>query len=673
MDEGRGYTNSLQEKRLPLKKMGVPMPYLLLLGWFSMSLKRTSVYSFPSSRCHSAFRTARRSETTRFYPFLHALEDDTPSTISTTTRENEEAQPAHLDDFIRSVSAECGYIQSFPSREDPNLSTFHRLLHLLHQSRSLVPQRRITLARNVLSHIMDHPTVRPTVQTLNLVLSAYTMKHHYRASIYQEATDLFRRWQDWYQQGLVEDDVNLMSYNKLIEILSRSSDLYETEQLFQEILQRSNSDASFRPDIVTYGGLLFVYAVTGHKEQVKRLLEEMISDGPQPSILSLNDILHAYSISKDSQNAMDFLQWWESSVTLVAPDIRSYNVVLRSVARSTESNFNYSNARDFFDSIPIPKDKVTYTTMIGICSRNLKGSSALEAMSEILNAAIADQRIVLDNALVTNVLYSLAATSDEKAPRLADSVVAVNCGDNANVFVYEALAYCWSKSMDPIAPNRALEILDTVETSKTVKPTVKLYTNVIGALHNFPGEEAVRVIDKLLTKMETSGPPPNAVTYSAAIGIISRSELSDKATIVYNLLQRMKVPPSIIVYNGILNACEYSQRDPSGSLENLRIACDVFVRVRNDTNVHPTHITYGSFISTLGRLMEPTAKRDNVVLKIFRQCCREGQVNSYVINKMKAAMVSKEAFRMALEGHEENRLPNSWTRCVRNVPARFQL
>lgn len=646
----------------------------------SVVVTTTSAFSTTNSNRRSAFvRSLPVSSFDRtpypLYAERSEHDSETTTTVTTIPREEPTAQElAHQLSFIKKILAECGYRTKPPSQS--RLSTFHWLLNLVNQSRNVPFQRKATLAKSVLSYVMDHPSIEPpTVQTLHLVLTAYHAKHQKTAGrqSHQEATEMFRRWQDWYQQGVVAEDVNLISYNKLMIVLSRSSALADTEQLFEEMQQRAISEPLLTPDIVTYGSRLFVKAMNGRTEEVIQLLEDMVLNGPKPSLLALNDILHAYSTSAEPQNALTFFRWWEKSETLESPNSKSYNVVLRSIARSAASVNKYTQARDFFDSIEIQKDSVTYTTMIGICARNIvSGPSALRAIMEIVNEAVADHGIMIDNPFLANVIYSLAASNDSDAPLLADQLFQEHGRNRNNIFVYEALAFCWSKSTDLNAKRRVMEILDDVENHKSMKPTVKLYTNVILALKNQAGQEDVKIVEDILTEMETNGPSPTVATYAAAIGTVSRSNVANRAAIALSFLQRMKIPPNIVVYNSILNVCEYSPTETSGSVENLRIACNIFVQARNDENVQASHVTYGSFISTLGRLMEPSEQRDHVVLQVFRQCCREGQVSPYVVQKLKATILSAPLLRSAFEDHGEQNLPHDWTRNVRNVSARFQ-
>jgi hypothetical protein len=390
---------------------------------------------------------------------------------------------------------------------------------------------------------------------------------------------------------------------------------------------------------------------------------------------------------------MTFFKWWETRSGLssdgkdggsdekdggsddrnvmVRPNIRSYNIVLHAIA-STASYRAYHKARYFFESMPLQKDSVTYTTMISVITKNMAGVPAIEAVTEILNQAKADSGIEIDDPFVTKVLYAIATINEPEMPLLADQLVAEHC-PTPNMVVLEALVHCWSKSTGKNAAGRALEILKGVEADDAQKPSVKLYTNAIDAMKNEPTQDTLDVVERILTQMETVGPAPNVATYSAVISSIARSRIPSRVPLAFDILQRMKVPPNVIVYNNVLNVCEHSPQESDVAAEHLRIATTVFMQARHDKKVELSHVTYGCFISTIGNLMEPSDERDNLILQVFNECRREGQVSSYVVHKMSGALISKALLRVAFEGHSDDDLPPSWTKNVKNVPARFQL
>lgn len=548
------------------------------------------------------------------------------------------------------------------------------------------------------------------------------------------AVHLLAEWQELYRRGVVTEDADLVSHNTVLSACAKARRPDLAERVFAQ-LSVSPQQQQIQPDIISYNCLLNAYAIAGMVEKVGALFRTMRAEGGPiaPTIHSYNDVLYAYSKSNRPAQAAEFLNWWllssadqaasdqEHEHAVVRPVTHSYNIVLHAMAQQVGPISKSSDAaadaaavvrrraQQLFRTMP-GRDAISYTTMVALLCKTLSGLEALEAVNVLLQQAYEDPSSVrVDAAFLSNVLYSVAkvvVVDDKKAtmPHFAEKIVKDYCGraaavsaDNNNednvvaaapqrpdVGLYNGLIHCWAKSNSRETGERVLEILNMLEADPSVCPDAKTYTNVIDALKNSRGyPEYLTAAEDILTNMEAAGPAPTVQTYTALIMIYARSRLSCKAVKAASVLSRMKqagIRPNLISYNAVLNACEHTDSsDRVATEEGLKVACLTFDELKrqlllpsqqSSSSVKANHVTYGSFLGTLGNLMPPDTRQEIVGL-VFRRCCLEGQASPLVLKKLRGAAVTEERYRSLLEGHDEKKLPASWTCHVRDSPARL--
>jgi len=291
----------------------------------------------------------------------------------------------------------------------------------------------------------------------------------------------------------------------LISFFGKAGMPDQAESIFDRLRKRSQNTTcddigKYRPDAVSYASLLHAYAVAGMASKVGNLFQQMQRDGPQPTIHAYNDVLLAYSKSDHPSAAEEFLQWWneEDRHGPIRPDVRSYNIVLHSLAKAAAAargNTRSSNdgirnlgsvhpsaverAQRLFDNMP-RRDRISYSTLVSALAM-IPGRASLEAIDSTVGRAWRDGYIRVDADFISNILYSVAQSDDTRnIPTYAERIVRdmIVRGVPASVDVYNALIYCWSRSGDRDAPRRAVEILSELETSERLGPDVKTYANV---------------------------------------------------------------------------------------------------------------------------------------------------------------------------------------------------
>ena len=127
------------------------------------------------------------------------------------------------------------------------------------------------------------------------------------------------------------------------------------------------------------------------------------------------------------------------------------------------------------------------------------------------------------------------------------------------------------------------------------------------------------------------------------------------------------VTPNLRTFNNILNACAYTKGEPKELMSAFRIAVDVINDLRKSQTLTLNPVSYGLFLRCCTQLMPPSDKREAVVENIFRKCCNDGQLGSYVLHELSHA-ASPELCTKLLGGDMEDgvNLPMEWSRNVKN-------
>lgn len=83
-------------------------------------------------------------------------------------------------------------------------------------------------------------------------------------------------------------------------------------------------------------------------------------------------------------------------------------------------------------------------------------------------------------------------------------------------------------------------------------------------------------------------------------------------------------------------------------------------------HLEPSHISYGTFLKAIKKLMPESEVRDNLVKGLFRKCCREGLASDFVLRET-ADLSTPDLYQSLLKGvtNDYGNLPKSWSANVR--------
>ena len=242
----------------------------------------------------------------------------------------------------------------------------------------------------------------------------------------------------------------------------------------------------------------------------------------------------------------------------------------------------------------------------------------------------------------------------------------------ADTSCYNALINVWAKSGERKALYRVMQILSTMEElglrggDESVAPNTRTYCAVLDCLarsRNFKAyNKALEVIQRMKDFYSEGyeSVRPCARAYSIVISTIARSRKRNKALKAQEMLRRMESEyvkgnvscrPTVYSYNGVLNAAAFTSGDERDQEEAFRVACLTFDELRISQHLQPTHVSYGTFLKAIRKLMPDSEIREKLVTSVFRRCCKEGLVGDMVLKEMRA-LSSPDFYQSLLEGYD---------------------
>lgn len=154
------------------------------------------------------------------------------------------------------------------------------------------------------------------------------------------------------------------------------------------------------------------------------------------------------------------------------------------------------------------------------------------------------------------------------------------------------------------------------------------------------------------------------IIYRIALGIIGRSRDSKKAVRANRLFQKYDGAALYLNYL-VLKACAYTDGNSEEKFEAFQVALGILKGMRASQELEIDSSITGMFIKSCSKLMPTGPKRDEVVKKIFQECCTQGLVNDFVLNEFGQA--SSESLQLELLGGfsvDGVSVPESWSKNV---------
>ncbi|CAB9517792.1 Pentatricopeptide repeat-containing protein [Seminavis robusta] len=591
------------------------------------------------------------------------------------------------EDDVRKAMKQLGVSLDGNEKFQADTLTFNRIIRQL--ANAEVPQGG-QIAEEIFVYMLDqylnHANVKlkPDIITFNTVILAHSKSKHP-----ERCKRFLKNLQELHDGGMLLDiKADLISYNTVIHAYQRSNIPnagQEAERVFDELSRH------LKPDAISLSGLLGVYAAKGDPYRAEELLLYFYKQHtanrhkPTPDTTCFDQVLLAWAKKggkKATGRAEMLLKLMEDMASapnsIVSPTTTTYNIVLNALSRSGDQNAPL-RALGLLERMKAKLDKrkpwkklarpcsITYTTLIAVICR-LSTRRALETVELLLDEAINSPDIKTDCMFFSSVLSSLASCGEQGTSTFAKNLIERRMPDLG----LSPDISCWNGLLNTFAKRgmgeEAEETLEMLEKG-LLGPNVQSYSIVLDAYAKSRDPVSINRAESLIERMnESTSFKPDAKAFTALIQKYARSNLPQKAKKAQTVLERMKegakdgivgMRPTVVTYNAVLNACEYTNStDVKEQEEAFAVGCVTFDEVRQE--FRPTHTTYGSFLGVVSKLMPKSDARNEIAELVFKRCCKDGQVSAYVLRKLKAT-VSLSQYRQMLRGKSEERLPRSWT------------
>jgi pentatricopeptide repeat protein len=530
----------------------------------------------------------------------------------------------------------------------PNVITYTTFIGGL----SRCMERNLATRAEAILERMERHGVQADMVAFTSVLNAWakckSRKEKERAA--SRAVALLKKMEDLYITDHVNTKPSLISYSTGINAIGNSLDPTAPEMAENVLrhmydLHESNTISGIKPSTATFNAVITAMARSRLRRgrttarHAESLLVEMFKrtrageKNVQPNAKSWGSVILAWAESglpdaaENAQRVLDKMEsLYEQGDSRVQPNVVCFTTVMRAwcsarrVVAAEEILRKMENQYQVTGDEEVRPNSISYVTMI--------------------------------DGFVKQDLPDAAQRSQETVDRMI-KLYATGVGHiRPSRIVFNTLINAWSRSSEPGAAQRAEEILKWMETRSRegddfVKPDEITFCGVLNAWANHAENGGAQRAQQILEHMESltaqqRGFPQTVVCFNIVIKAWARS--GDKNSIQYaervleQLESRTDVHADTTTYSSLINCCAYYNGGPEGRKEQaLSVALGTFEKLCNTDGIGPNHVCYGTLFKAVNNLADMGEERDNLLRKLFRKCCDDGQVDGFVLSQVRNA------------------------------------
>jgi len=210
-----------------------------------------------------------------------------------------------------------------------------------------------------------------------------------------------------------------------------------------------------------------------------------------------------------------------------------------------------------------------------------------------------------------------------------------------------------AKSRGIVQPQKALDILSLIELSQFCNPDIITYTTVIECFSKSTDPSAAeRSLDlfheawQLYQEKEDPKMMPNLRTYTMVIlslskastlqNIVKARDLLSQLNDLYHKSQDPRLRPNAYPYNYLLNSAASCIGDAGDKLKAFKIAAQTYNDIRTSDLFPPDSYTYAFWFKVCNNLLPEGNLRRKSVTYSFEQCKKDGMLNKAVLKRLQA-------------------------------------
>jgi len=466
-----------------------------------------------------------------------------------------------------------------------------------------------------------------------------------------DLSETFLRFIDVESTGTNDAWLNTRSYNLVINAWAKSGS-NESINRAEALLKEMEKSTNVTPDLLSYSGVMSCIAKSVRATDAKKaedVLHRMTKDGVEPDNVIVNQVMNIY-IKKGSKGSAahceKLLKWMEDLKAegneLVAPDVRTYNLLLSAYANEKGPSGAEKVLRRLEMHEDIKPNYITYTTCmdayakIGDAHNNLRILSLMEKEFKNGNSQAKPTRRAYVSAL-NSLAKSGRGDAGTRAEALVQAMERMSKAGNSEMkpdtTVYNVLINCHKNSAA-----RAEKVL-----YRMGKRDVVSYSSVINVYSKMGGVKAAKRAQALLDEMQKDNVKPNAHTFNSAITAWSRSGSKGAAQKAEGLLKNMEelyykegdtnLQPSAQVYTSVISAWAKSNEPGSALRAEILLKLMWGMYKRGNKSVKPNVHTFTSVINAWARSREKEAgeRAEALLDQMIKLYEKDQMVNSDVM------------------------------------------
>jgi len=562
----------------------------------------------------------------------------------------------------------------------PNIVTYTSFIGGLARSRE---QDSCMKAEDVLKR-MEKFGVDPDMVAYSAVLGCYAKasSRKERALACKRALEILGTLETEYVSG---DKYflkpNLITYSTAIKAIGNSLDR-ESASLAEKVLRRmyslheAGTIGNIKPQTSTYNAVISAYAAHSRRTM-----------GGQPRFSSPSKAKQKIGLMnarRAEQLLVEMTKRARAGETDVQPNVRTWGAVLSAWAESGQADAG-SEAQRVLDSMlelyargdsDVRPNFVCYTTAVAAKGNSALPSQTPEAIAK--NSAVADQieekLIAMENDYEEsldidrrpNTITYITAMDcfnklDEengaaRSQRTVDRIIRLYAKGLGHVrpsrIVFNTLINAWSRSPSKEKGARAEEVFQWMEKryreagDYIVKPDEVSLCGVLNAhANNADPLRAQQILDKVesMTTKER-GFQHTTICHNIVIKAWGRSREPNAVKQAEKILTRLEdlwaetgkeyLKPDVTTYSSVINCCAYDS-EVSQREESFQVAIRTFDKMCASSSARPNGITYGTLFKAIANLTPMDEERENIIRPYFAQCCKEGQVDAFVLSQVR--------------------------------------
>ena len=396
------------------------------------------------------------------------------------------------------------------------------------------------------------------------------------------------------------------------------------------------------------------------------------------------------------------------------PTVRSYSLVLDAWAK-TKHKERASQVETIFNRMhelyakgyDVKPNRFTYTIVINaIAKSNEKGAAEraeriLNSMLHLLNDGERNNGDMIPSLTTFNTVIDAWSRSKE-----------IDCGQRAqNIFnklqllskkmpslkpdltTYNSVITAWARcsKIDENAVSSAEQLINEMKHAEcnTISPNTITYNALLNAYsyraQNTHVEKALAILSYMEKQYENGNQnvKPDLITYTSMINVYAKSNKKGMAEDAKKIFQRMigdqedndemKLKPDLVAYASLLQVCVNTRGNFYEKQTAFNIAHEAYNHLMEkstkDKKLQPNKVIYRILIEVFG-FMSNDESGNQLLEKVFVQCCQDGQLDSNVLRTFRHA-ASPSLFEKLVEKHAKQDVKNMHAYSVNNLPSEW--